>query len=54
MMLDNYYALIKAHTITDAWFYAVGVINQQFKPFFPGPHSFFNISEVQFYVRKDC
>ncbi len=54
MILDNYDALIKAHTITNVWFYAVGVVNQAFKPFFPGPDSFFSISEVQFYVRKDC
>jgi len=51
---DNNNALIIAEITPGWWFYPVGVISKKFKPYFPGPRGFFNISEIRFYVKKDC
>ena len=37
-----------------SWFFPVGVIDQGYAPYFPGPHGNYRISEIQFLVLKDC
>ncbi len=51
--LDNYRALMKADTRT-SWFYPIGVIFQQYTPYFPGPDQNFQTSEMQLLVLKEC
>ena len=53
MRLDNIETLMKGDNRT-SWFFPVGVIAQYFAPYFPGPDRNFGISEIQFFVNKDC
>ena len=54
MRKDNSDTLIKADTTNTQYFFPVGIINHSFAPYFPGPYPFLNISEIQFFVTKDC
>ncbi len=53
MRLDKINALMKGDTRT-YWFYPVGVIDQGFAPYFPGPDLFYQMSTMQFLVLKEC
>ena len=47
-------SLMHADTYPNNWYYSVGIISDQYKPFFPGPRIFLNTTDIRLYIKKDC
>jgi len=47
-------ALMHGDTQQDRWFFPIGIISKEYKPYFPGPNPLVNMTDIQLYVKKDC
>ena len=46
--------LMDGYTVRGYWYYPVGIIWDEYRPYFPGPHNILDIAEVQLFIKKDC
>ena len=48
------YTLMQGGDSPGYWFFLVGIIWEQDRPYYLGPRGVLNVEEVQLFIKKDC
>ena len=54
LKLSGVEALMHGDSRAGFWHYPVGINSREYKPNFPGPLQYVNITDVQLYIKKTC